>query len=99
IWHLANAGAVAWTDLARGAAELAGLDARAVDECAPADLGWRAERPRYSALASDRATLLPPLDNALERYMRDVSPEMLPDLRTPAAARAWSAAFRPAMNA
>jgi hypothetical protein len=33
-------------------------------------LGWRARRPRFSALASNRGTLLPSLDAALDAYVR-----------------------------
>jgi dTDP-4-dehydrorhamnose reductase len=31
-------------------------------------LGWRATRPRFSALGSTRGYLLPPLEHALHRY-------------------------------
>jgi len=66
LWHLANRGAVTWFEFARHAAAAAGADERLV-EPAPA-LTLPAPRPRYSVLGSERALLLPPLDEALERF-------------------------------
>ena len=66
LWHLANDGAVTWFEFARRAAAAAGADERLV-EPAPAQ-SLPAPRPRYSVLGSERALLLPPLDDALERY-------------------------------
>jgi len=70
VWHLASGGAVTWEELARCAARAAGVSARFL--CAmPLDaLGLAAPRPRYSALESERGTLLGPLDRALARYVR-----------------------------
>jgi dTDP-4-dehydrorhamnose reductase len=70
LWHLANAGAMTWAELARDAARRAGLDAARVDGCPTSALRLRAERPRYSALASERAALMPPLGEALDRFVR-----------------------------
>ena len=71
LWHLSNQGAVSWAGFARMAAEAASLDARLVEELPTAELGHVARRPRYSALASERAVLLPTLPDALERYLGD----------------------------
>ena len=68
LWHLASAGATSWAELARLAAERAGLDASAVAGCSSAELGLVARRPAQSALASERGQLLRSLDDALERY-------------------------------
>lgn len=68
IWHLANAGAITWAELARAAAIRAGLDAALVRACPIADLGLAARRPRYSVLSSERSSLMPSLDDALDRY-------------------------------
>lgn len=68
VWHLANVGAVSWVDLAREAAERAGLDTSLVLAIAGADLGQRARRPAYSVLGSERGVLLPSLESALDRY-------------------------------
>jgi dTDP-4-dehydrorhamnose reductase len=71
VWHLANESAVTWADLARLAAGLAGLDAGLVNARSTHTLGLAAPRPVYSALGSERGALLPPLEDALSRYMRD----------------------------
>jgi dTDP-4-dehydrorhamnose reductase len=74
LWHLANQGAVTWADLGRQGALLAGLDAALVEDCATADLGFTASRPPYSALGSERGALLPPLEESLQRYVRERDP-------------------------
>ena len=71
VWHLANSGAVTWADFARRAARLAGLDERLVQGRPTRELNLAAPRPAYSALGSERGALLGPLDEALERYVRD----------------------------
>jgi dTDP-4-dehydrorhamnose reductase len=73
IWHLANRGAVSWARLAQLAAEAASLDPRLVDELPSGKLGLVALRPAYSALASERGVLMPPLEDALCRYITDCS--------------------------
>jgi dTDP-4-dehydrorhamnose reductase len=71
IWHLANAGATSWFDLARSAAELAGIDASGLEGCPSGELNLAAPRPLYSVLGSERGMILPPLENALVRYLRE----------------------------
>jgi dTDP-4-dehydrorhamnose reductase len=71
IWHLSNQGALSWAELARRAARLAGLDETLIDARPTASFGLRAPRPLYSALGSERGALLPPLDDALSRYMSE----------------------------
>jgi dTDP-4-dehydrorhamnose reductase len=71
VWHLANCGALTWADFARRAAELAGLDASLVDACPTQALNLPAPHPRYSVLTSERGLLLPSLENALSRYLRE----------------------------
>jgi dTDP-4-dehydrorhamnose reductase len=69
IWHLANEGAMTWADLARAVAIRVGLDTTLVRSCSFADLGLAARRPRYSVLSSERAAMMPSLDDALDRYL------------------------------
>jgi dTDP-4-dehydrorhamnose reductase len=69
IWHLANGGAVTWAELARKAAERAGVDAGPLVAQPGSACNYAAQRPRYSALHSERAMLLPTLDDALGRYL------------------------------
>jgi dTDP-4-dehydrorhamnose reductase len=71
LWHLANVGDVSWAELAARAAELAGLDASALAPCSNAALGLAAPRPRRGALASERAALMMPLDDALRRFLAE----------------------------
>ncbi|MGB7925721.1 MAG: family 1 glycosylhydrolase [Pyrinomonadaceae bacterium] len=71
IWHLANPGAVTWAELARLAANLAALDASLIDARPTKQLGLAAPRPLYSVLGSERGWLLPPLENALSRYLHE----------------------------
>jgi dTDP-4-dehydrorhamnose reductase len=68
IWHLANHGEATWAELARRAAVAAGLDAALVEGRRLRDFDLPAARPRYSALRSERGTLLPPLEDALHRF-------------------------------
>jgi dTDP-4-dehydrorhamnose reductase len=75
VWHLANPGATTWADFARRGAAAAGLDAGRVDGCPTASLGLRARRPGFSALTSERALLLPPLENAICRYVAARAPQ------------------------
>ncbi len=70
-WHLANPGALTWAELGRRAAELAGFDPTLIDAKSMKSFGLAARRPSYSALTSERAYLLPPLEHALSRYMSE----------------------------
>jgi len=69
IWHLANKGELTWAELARRAAELAGVDASLLEPRPAAEFGFTAARPAYSSLHSERGALLPALDDALRRYI------------------------------
>ncbi len=68
IWHLATPTPLSWADLARAAAEVAGLDPAGVRGLPLAALDLPARRPCYSALGSERGVLLRPLDGALAHY-------------------------------
>ena len=68
LWHLANNSAIAWAQLARLAASMAGVDASGVEARPTRELGLTAPRPTYSVLGSERGVLLPSLDHAMARY-------------------------------
>jgi dTDP-4-dehydrorhamnose reductase len=68
IWHLANPGEITWADLAKKAARAADLDADLVRPCLLREMNFVARRPVYSALGSERASIMPALDDALSRY-------------------------------
>ena len=78
IWHLANSGAVTWAELARRAAHVAGLDPTLVEGRSMESFSLAARRPRYSALISRRGTLLPPLEDALHRYIHEAGYQQAP---------------------
>ena len=68
IWHLVNAGDVTWAELIRRAAYATGFSDACVDACDTASLHSRAPQPEYSVLGTERGQLLPPLDDALQRF-------------------------------
>jgi dTDP-4-dehydrorhamnose reductase len=69
IWHLTNANALTWAEFAVKAAGKASLDTSRLDARASHELGYRAARPSYSALSSERGIILPTVDDALDRYL------------------------------
>jgi dTDP-4-dehydrorhamnose reductase len=68
VWHLANGGTTTWFALARRAAELCGEPAELIEPVSAADLGWLAERPAYSALASERGNVMRSHEEALAAF-------------------------------
>jgi dTDP-4-dehydrorhamnose reductase len=68
VWHLANQGAVSWSELARDAACRAGLAREMVKEARADELGRAARQPSYTVLCSERCALLPTLEDAMDRY-------------------------------
>ena len=70
IWHLTNGQSMTWMDLILKAAEKAGIDASSLVLRRGDQLGYIAPRPSYSALSSERAILLPTLDDAFDRYLQ-----------------------------
>jgi dTDP-4-dehydrorhamnose reductase len=71
ILHLANAAVITWVEFARLAARRAGLDESLVVGRPTESLHLAARRPTYSALASERGTILPPLEHAIARYLKE----------------------------
>ncbi|HET9023075.1 MAG TPA: sugar nucleotide-binding protein [Burkholderiaceae bacterium] len=72
VWHLANRGATSWAELAAWTVDAAGLDRSLVVPVPGASLGYRAPRPRNVALASERGSLMPTLEHAIESYLNEV---------------------------
>ncbi|MGE5655252.1 MAG: family 1 glycosylhydrolase [Actinomycetota bacterium] len=71
VWHVANDGAIAWAELARQAAEMAGVKTGRVEARPLCELGFVAKRPSYSVLGSDRGAFLPHLERAIACYLQD----------------------------
>ena len=72
LWHLTNGQAVSWAELARLACAAAGVPDAMLQEISNDECGHAARRPPYSAMSSERALLLPSLDDALKRYVEAV---------------------------
>ncbi len=71
VWHLANQGAISWAALAGRAAELADVESGCIEARPSYSLRRPARRPRYSVLGSERGGLMPTLEDALQRYVRE----------------------------
>lgn len=70
--HLASGGGASWAGFARSVAKVVELDPDRVEARPVADLGWAAPRPRNQTLASERASVMPSLENALERLAHEL---------------------------
>jgi dTDP-4-dehydrorhamnose reductase len=64
VWHLANQGVISWHELAARAAGEAGIDASGL-------VRVESGSPSATALSSERGLLLPALEGAIQRYVRD----------------------------
>jgi dTDP-4-dehydrorhamnose reductase len=72
ITHLANRGELSWSEFAREIAALFELDKHLIRPKAGKDLDWRAPRPSYSVLSSDRIQIMPAFEEALHGFKREV---------------------------
>jgi dTDP-4-dehydrorhamnose reductase len=87
LWHLAHGGPLSWHELARRAAEAAEVSAAGLRAVSLAEAGLAAPRPRYSALGSERGTVLGTVENAICHYVAA--------RRRLAGAAAWTGRARP----
>jgi dTDP-4-dehydrorhamnose reductase len=71
LWHLANSGELTWAELARRVAEMAGVSTATLRPRSTHSLQLAAQRPRMSALASERGWIMPTLEDALTRFVAD----------------------------
>lgn len=69
ILHLANVGEISWYDFAKRAAEMAGFETNLIIPRNTADFDFKAERPLYTVLKSEKRALMPTLENAMERFV------------------------------
>jgi dTDP-4-dehydrorhamnose reductase len=72
IWHISNTGMLTWFDFGSAIAERAGYKSHKLMSRPLVEMGWRAKRPLYSALESERGIELPQLDDALDRYLNSI---------------------------
>ena len=68
IWHLTNVGAISWLEFARALGTAASVNTCTLRVETRATT---AARPAYSALGSVRGELLPPLENAIGRFVSE----------------------------
>ena len=71
LWHLANVGDVTWAELAERAATRMGIATASLRRTTGAARAEVAARPSYSVLSSERALLMPTLDDALARFANE----------------------------
>jgi dTDP-4-dehydrorhamnose reductase len=71
IWHLSNHGIITWFGFAQEVALRAGYHKRSIVACKQEQKNWRAKRPGYSALKSDKGIQLPTLSQAIDRFFEE----------------------------
>lgn len=72
IWHLTNEEEISWADFAAKVADVCRLPLSLVVPIDRAPADWRAKRPRRSGLATSRGVRMPALDDALNRFAREM---------------------------
>lgn len=68
IWHLTNNTAVSWEEFAVKIANKAGYDSNLIIGNHLNEMNLKAKRPKNSSLHSQRANLIPPLDDAINFF-------------------------------
>jgi dTDP-4-dehydrorhamnose reductase len=76
IWHIANKGAITWSQLAHEAAKQFDLNAALINSIPVADMHLPAQRPKNGVLTSEKGVILPNLNNALQRYFDEKRQEI-----------------------
>ena len=72
IWHVANSGRLTWAEFARHAAERAAFDPVGVHARPGHALGFKAPRPSFTALSSERGNFMAPFEDSLDRCFREM---------------------------
>jgi len=62
---------LSWYDFAEEVAERAGYKIKNISSCLQEEMKWKAKRPRYSVLESDKGIKLPSLHNAIDRFFEE----------------------------
>lgn len=71
IWHLSNQGSVTWADFAFEIALRGGMEQKNFQTKKLLEMKWKAKRPHYSVLHSEKGIQLPTLENALHRFFEE----------------------------
>lgn len=73
IWHLSNNGIITWLAFAQEVALRAGFQKQQIRPCRQEETDWKATRPGYSALKSDKGIQLPTLSQAMDRFFEEIT--------------------------
>jgi dTDP-4-dehydrorhamnose reductase len=68
IWHITNDGMLTWAEFGKAVAERGGFEKKLLLSKPLLEMDWKAKRPLFSVLRSEKGIKLPALDNALVRY-------------------------------
>lgn len=71
IWHITNDGNSSWEEFAKQIAERGGFSYKNIIGCAQHEMNWKAKRPSFSALQSEKGIKLPTLQNAIECFFEE----------------------------
>jgi dTDP-4-dehydrorhamnose reductase len=69
IWHVTNDGMLTWSEFAEALAERTNHSKKTLVAKSLIEMGWKAKRPLYSALDSEKGIKMPSIENALDRYI------------------------------
>lgn len=71
IWHICNDGDLTWFELANMVAARMKVKTTNLVATPAEEMNWKAKRPLYSVLGSQKGGKLPSVENALERYFQE----------------------------
>ena len=71
IWHLSNDGILNWLSFAEQVALRGGFKIKNISSKTQIEMKWKAKRPTYSVLESDKGIKLPSLHNAIDRFFEE----------------------------
>ena len=73
IWHVANSGGLTWAEFAQLVAVRAARDSTAVHARPSRALGFKAPRPSFTALSSERGGFMAPFEDGLARCFQEMN--------------------------
>lgn len=71
VWHITNTGEISWAALAEEIAARGNFQRSLVEAVPMERLNLTASRPKFSAMKSEKGMILPPLENALDRFFQE----------------------------
>lgn len=71
IWHLTNEGMITWHSFAEEVAMRGGYTSKKIISCLQQEMEWKAKRPAYSAMQSNKGIKLPLLHHAIEQFFQE----------------------------